>query len=343
MKTSELDYYLPEELIAQDPIEKRDQSRLMVVDRRTEKIEHKSFRDLLSYLKPDDLIVRNDTRVIPARLFGKKYRTGGKVEALLLKKHSTDIWECLLKTSGHIQSGTQILFDDNLEGTVVELLEDGRKIIKFSSSEQIENQIEKIGVIPLPPYIHHPLKDPERYQTIYANYKGAVASPTAGLHFTNDLFSEITSLGIQIENVTLHISLDTFKPIKAELVEDHKLYSEYCTITPETAASITKAKREGRRIISIGTTTTRVLESVSEVTPDGIVIHPFNGWADIFITPGYKFKTVDALITNFHLPRSSLILLVGAFTGLDFIKKSYQAAIQEKYRFYSFGDAMLIL
>lgn len=343
MKTSELDYQLPEELIAQDPIEKRDNSRLMVVNRDTGEIEHKTFRDLLSYLRPDDLLVRNDTRVIPARLFGKKHKTGGKVEALLLRKHSTDTWECLLKASGHIHQGDEILFDDSLHGTVVEILTDGRKLVKFSSSEQIENRIEKIGIIPLPPYIHHPLKDPERYQTIYAKFKGAVASPTAGLHFTEDLLKDITNQGIQIESVTLHISLDTFKPIKVETIQDHKLYSEYCIIKPEAAASITRAKREGRRIVSVGTTTTRVLESVSEVTSDGLVVHPFDGWADIFITPGYKFKAVDKLITNFHLPRSTLILLVGAFAGLDLIKKSYQIAIQEKYRFYSFGDAMLIL
>lgn len=343
MKTSELDYHLPEELIAQDPIERRDSSRLMVVNRNSGEIDHKSFRDLLYYLRSDDLLVRNDTRVIPARLLGKKLGTGGKVEALLLKKYSNDIWECLLKASGHIHQGVEIIFDDSLHGTVVEILSSGRKLIKFSSSENIENRIEKIGIIPLPPYIHHPLRDPERYQTIYAKLKGSVASPTAGLHFTEDLLDEISERGIQVENVTLHISLDTFKPIKVETIQDHTLYSEYCTIEPETAARITRAKREGRRVIAVGTTTTRVLESVSEVTANGLVVHPFNGWANIFITPGYKFKVVDTLITNFHLPRSTLILLVGAFAGLDLIKQAYQIAIQERYRFYSFGDAMLIL
>jgi len=343
MKTSELDYQLPEELIAQDPIEKRDNSRLMLVHRETGKIEHKTFKDLLQFLKPDDLLVRNDTRVIPARLFGKKIKTGGKVEALLLKKYSSDIWECLLKSSGHINQGTQILFDDNLDGTILELFPDGRKIIKFSSSDQVENRIEKIGVIPLPPYIHHPLKDPERYQTIYSKYKGAVASPTAGLHFSEELMSEITRRGIQVENVTLHISLDTFRPIKVETIHEHKLFSEYCVVKPETAVAITKAKRDGRRIVAVGTTTTRVLESVSELTPDGPVVHAFDGWADLFITPGYEFKIVDMLITNFHLPRSTLILLVGAFSGLDLIKHAYQVAIENKYRFYSFGDVMLII
>jgi len=342
MKTSELDYHLPEELIAQDPIEKRDDSRLMVLDRKAGDIVHKTFRDILTYLRPSDLLVRNDTRVIPARLFGEKLRTGGKVEALLLKKYSPDTWECLLKCSGHVDHQTEILFDESLHGIVIDTLSDGRKVIKFSSTDQIENSIEKIGIIPLPPYIHHPLRDPERYQTIYAKYKGAVASPTAGLHFTEDLLSEISGKGIQIENVTLHISLDTFKPIKADSIQGHKLFSEYCSIKPETAARITQAKKEGRRVIAVGTTTTRVLESVSDITKDGVVVHPFDGWADIFITPGYSFKVIDGLITNFHLPRSTLILLVGAFAGLDLIKKSYQIAIDQKYRFYSFGDAMFI-
>lgn len=343
MKTSELDYTLPEELIAQDPVEKRDSSRLMVVNRNTEKIEHKTFHDLLQYLKPDDLLVRNDTRVIPARLFGKKAKTGGKVEALLLKKHSPDTWECLLKSSGHFRNGTQILFDDNLDGVVFEAFSDGRKLIRFSSSDQIDNRIEKIGVIPLPPYIHHPLKDPERYQTIYSKIKGAVASPTAGLHFTEELMGEISKRGIQVVDVTLHISLDTFRPIKVERVQNHKLFSEYCFVKPETALSITKAKREGRRVVAVGTTTTRVLESVSELTPTGLNVRPFEGWTELFVTPGYKFKVIDALITNFHLPRSTLILLVGAFTGMDLLKRSYQVAIDNKYHFYSFGDAMLII
>lgn len=343
MKTSELDYSLPEELIAQDPVEKRDSSRLMVVNRSTESIEHKTFHDLLQYLRPDDLLVRNDTRVIPARLFGKKAKTGGKVEALLLKKHSLDTWECLLKSSGHFRKGTQILFDDNLDGTVVEVFSDGRKLVRFSSSDQIDNRIEKIGVIPLPPYIHHPLKDPERYQTIYSKIKGAVASPTAGLHFSEELMREVSKKGIQVVDVTLHISLDTFRPIKVESVQNHKLFSEYCFVKPETALSIAKAKKEGRRVVAVGTTTTRVLESISEVTPNGFDIQPFEGWTDLFVTPGYRFKAVDVLITNFHLPRSTLILLVGAFTGMDLLKHSYQVAIDNKYHFYSFGDAMLII
>lgn len=343
MKTSELDYELPEELIAQDPIEKRDHSRLMVLHRESKEIEHKTFIDLLDYLKPDDLLVRNDTRVIPARLYGKKMKTEGKIEVLLLKKHSSDVWECLLKTHGRINKGTQILFDGNLDGTVIEIFPDGRKLIRFSSSDQVESRIEKIGVIPLPPYIHHPLKDPERYQTIYSKHKGAVASPTAGLHFSEELMEEISRRGIQIENVTLHISLDTFRPIKTDVINDHKLFSEYCVVTADAAANITKAKRDGRRIISVGTTTTRVLESVSEFTANGPVVRAFDGWVDLFITPGYNFKMVDMLITNFHLPRSTLILLVGAFTGLDLIKHAYQVAIENRYHFYSFGDVMLIV
>lgn len=342
METKELDYQLPEGLIAQDPIEKRDNSRLMVVNRETRDIHHSTFSNLLQFLKPDDVLVCNDTRVIPAKLNGKKAKTGGKVEALLLKKQSTDKWECLLKHSGHVGKGMQILFDDSLEGTICEVYSDGRKLIKFTSTDQVENLIEKIGLIPLPPYIHHPLKDPERYQTIYAKYKGAVASPTAGLHFTNELLSKITLRGIQVEYVTLHISLDTFQPIKVDNIQDHKLFSEFCRVNPNTASAITKAKNDGRRIVAVGTTTTRVLESVSKETQNGIVVNPYQGWTDLFITPGYKFKTIDALITNFHLPRSTLILLVGAFTGLDFLKTAYKTAIREKYRFYSFGDAMLI-
>ena len=348
LKTSALEYDLPEELIAQHPLPQRDQSRLMVLHRSTRRIEHARFKDILKYLKPGDVLVCNDTRVIPARLFGKKVPSGGRVEVLLLTKRSSNRWECLTKTNGRIRIGQRIRFEKTphgvLVGTIVDLLDGGRRIIDFQSGgPETDALIEKVGVIPLPPYIHQPLDDVERYQTVYSRQKGAVASPTAGLHFSEELLEKIHQRGIDLLYVTLHISLDTFRPIKEEFVEEHKLYSEYCSVSSNVAQAINKALSEGRRIISVGTTTTRTLESVARDTPEGVRVEPFRGWTDLYIAPPYQFKVINGLITNFHLPRSTLLLLVGAFAGLDNILSAYQKAIRERYRFYTFGDAMLIL
>ncbi len=344
LKTSVLEYDLPQGLIAQQPLPRRDQSRLMVLHRSARKIEHVKFENILEYLVPGDVLVCNDTRVIPARLLGKKVPYGGRIEVLLLAKHSSNRWECLIKTNGRVRVGQKIIFNHGvLTGTIVDILDNGKRIIDFESDAETETLIEKIGIIPLPPYIHRPLDDVERYQTIYSRHKGAVASPTAGLHFSEELLRMIREQGVQILYVTLHVSLDTFRPIKEEFVENHKLYSEYCSISGDVAKAISKAISQGRRIISVGTTTTRALESAARDTADGIIVEAFEGWTDLYITPPYRFKVINGLITNFHLPRSTLLLLVGAFAGLDHILNAYKIAIKERYRFYTFGDAMLII
>ena len=366
MKTSDFDYYLPQELIAQTPIEPRDASRLMVLDRKTGTIEHRVFSDLADYLTAGDVLVCNESQVIPARLFGRKVSTGGKVELLLIAKRGEKIWEVLTK-GRKVRVGTRIELDrDGVEGLIGEVVGqagEGARLIEFEVP--IEPLLDELGVVPLPPYIHEPLEEPERYQTIYARVKGSVAAPTAGLHFTPQLMRELEAKGVEFAFVTLHIGLDTFRPVRTENVEDHPMHSEYCQLSPEVAEQINRAKAEGGRIIAVGTTSVRVLETVacrkskiqspksnSNLKPGTVRLsahgeawnlEPFSGWTDLFIYPGYQFRAVDALITNFHLPRSTLLMLVAAFTGKELIDKAYREAIQREYRFYSFGDAMLIL
>ena len=345
MKTSDFDYYLPQELIAQTPIEPRDASRLMVLDRQTGDIEHRIFHDLADYLIAGDVLVCNESRVIPARLFGRKVSTGGKVELLLTTKRGERTWEVLTK-GRKVRVGTRIELDrdggEGLIGAVVGQAEEGARLIEFEAP--IESFLDELGVVPLPPYIHEPLGEPERYQTIYSRVKGSVAAPTAGLHFTPQLMRELEARGVEFAFLTLHIGLDTFRPVRTENVEDHPMHSEYCQLSPEVAEQINRAKAEGGRVIAVGTTSVRVLETaIRNLEPGTWNLKPFTGWTDLFIYPGYQFRAVDALITNFHLPRSTLSMLVAAFTGKELIDKAYREAIQREYRFYSFGDTMLIL
>jgi len=339
MKTAEFDYYLPPELIAQSPVEPRDSSRLMVLHRVTGSIEHRIFREIVEYIQPGDILVANQSRVIPARLYGHKIPTGGKVELLLLCRRGEKAWEALVKGK-KVKEGTRLWVGkgkEGVEGVVLNITEAGTRLIEFERA--IEPLIREIGTIPLPPYIHRPLSDPERYQTVFGRVEGSVAAPTAGLHFTPELMRCIEDKGAKFLFVTLHIGLDTFKPVKEENVEEHKMHSEYCELDEKVAEEINQARREGRRIIAVGTTSVRVLETAA--SEEGV--RPFKGQTDLFIYPGYRFKVVDALITNFHLPRSTLIMLVSAFAGKDLIMRAYQEAIKLRYRFYSFGDAMLIL
>lgn len=339
MKTAEFDYYLPPELIAQSPVEPRDSSRLMVLHRATGFIEHRIFREIVDYINPGDVFVANQSRVIPARLYGYKLPTGGKVELLLVSRRGERLWEALVK-GRKIKEGVKLWVGKEgkgVEGVVVGITGAGSRLIEFEAP--IEPIIREIGSVPLPPYIHQPISDPERYQTIFARVEGSVAAPTAGLHFTPELMRRIEEKGGKFVFVTLHIGLDTFRPVKEENIEEHKMHSEYCELSEEVAEEINQARREGRRIIAVGTTSVRVLETAA--SEEGV--RPFRGQTDLFIYPGYRFKVVDALITNFHLPRSTLIMLVSAFAGKDFIMRAYQEAIRLRYRFYSFGDAMLIL
>ncbi len=356
MRTCEFDYELPPRLIAQTPIEPRDASRLMVLHRNDERIEHRCFRDIGHYLRPGDLLVANESRVIPARLFGHKVPTGGRVEILLLNRRGDQTWEVLLKPGRRVKAGARIAIDATRDTTgqvgcdegagilakVVGITETGGRLLRFSTP--IEPVLEEMGVIPLPPYIHTPLERPERYQTIYARVDGSVAAPTAGLHFTPELLEQMSQRGIGLAFVTLHISMDTFRPVQEEMLEDHRMYSEYCELPPETAAAINKARAEGRRVIAVGTTSVRVLESagVSQQSADQAP-QAFSGPTDLFIYPGFDFRVVQGLITNFHLPRSTLLMLVAAFAGKALVDRAYQEAIREGYRFYSFGDAMMIL
>jgi len=345
MRTEEFDYHLPKELIAQSPIEPRDASRLMVLDRKTGTIEHKTFHDLADYLTAGDVLICNESRVVPARLFGRKVPTGGKVEILLVAKRGEEVWEVLTK-GRKVRVGTRIELDwdegERLIGEVVGQAGEGARLMEFEVP--IEPLLDELGVVPLPPYIHEPLEEPERYQTIYARIKGSVAAPTAGLHFTPQLMEELEAKGVEFTFVTLHIGLDTFRPVRTENVEDHPMHSEYCRLDLEVAEQINRAKAVGRRIIAVGTTSVRVLETaVRDLGPETCDLRPFTGWTNLFIYPGYQFHTVDALITNFHLPRSTLLMLVTAFTGKELLDRAYQEAIQRRYRFYSFGDVMLIL
>ncbi|MFQ5812879.1 MAG: tRNA preQ1(34) S-adenosylmethionine ribosyltransferase-isomerase QueA [Anaerolineae bacterium] len=364
MKTEEFDYHLPRELIAQSPIEPRDASRLLVLDRKTGAIEHKIFSDLADYLAAGDVLVCNESQVIPARLFGHKVPTGGKVELLLVAKRGEQVWEVLTK-GRKVRVGTRIELNrdegERLVGEVIGQAGDGARLMEFEAP--IEPLLDELGVVPLPPYIHEPLEEPERYQTIYARVKGSVAAPTAGLHFTPQLMRELGDKGVEFAFVTLHIGLDTFRPVRTENVEDHPMHSEYCKLSPEVAEQINHAKAEGRKVIAVGTTSVRVLETAARVKskiqnpksksnlrpatcnlkPETGNLEPLSGWTDLFIYPGYPFRAVDALITNFHLPRSTLLMLVAAFAGKELIDKAYREAIQTGYRFYSFGDAMLLL
>jgi S-adenosylmethionine:tRNA ribosyltransferase-isomerase len=367
VKTSDFDYELSQSLIAQTPIEPRDASRLMVLDRRTETIEHRHFRDVLDDLQPGDVLVCNESRVIPARLYGRKVPSGGKVELLLITKRGENLWEALVR-GRKVRVGTRIEIRDRedrdrdrdsdrelsrasyIVGEVTGETEAGGRLIRFDRA--IESALDDLGVTPLPPYIHEPLSDAERYQTIYARVRGSVAAPTAGLHFTPRLIDEIRRKGVEFAFVRLHIGLDTFRPIKEEKVEDHRIHTEYCRLPSEVADQLNRARAEGRRIIAVGTTSVRVLETAAQAgkqqadasaSSSTSLVVPYSGWTDLFIYPGYQFRAVDALITNFHLPRSTLLLLVAAFAGKNTIDRAYQEAIRKQYRFYSFGDCMLIL
>jgi S-adenosylmethionine:tRNA ribosyltransferase-isomerase len=349
LKTSDFDYRLPESSIAQTPAEPRDSSRLLVLNRDSGQIEHRFFRDVKLFLNPGDLLILNQTRVIPARIFAKK-ESGGKVELLLLRKRDDLTWESLVGGKG-LRVGKLVFIeieDKKIQVEILEILEGSERLIKFS--EPIEPYFPKIGKIPLPPYIHEKLSDPERYQTVYSKETGSAAAPTAGLHFTPELLNEIKNMGVKIGYVTLHVGLDTFAPVNEENPEEHKIHTEWCELTQETADLINETKRNGGRVIAVGTTSVRTLETVGSKaifdTRDSNIeyqISPFIGSTSIYILPGYQFKVVDAMITNFHLPKSTLIMLVSAFAGREKILETYETAIKEGYRFYSFGDAMLII
>ena len=320
-------------------MERRDASRLLVLDKNTGEMEHRHFYDLPSYLRPGDCLVLNDSRVIPARLFGTR-PTGGATELVLLKELTDDRWECLARPGKKLRPGTEITFGDGeLTGVVEEVLEDGNRIIRFRYEGIFLEILDRLGNMPLPPYIKAQLEDPERYQTVYAREPGSAAAPTAGLHFTKELLEEIEAMGVFVRFVTLHVGLGTFRPVKAENIEDHDMHSEYCTIPPETAETVNTVRKNGGRIIAVGTTSCRTLESFAR--PDG-TLEPSAGWTNIFIYPGYKFKCIDALVTNFHLPGSTLVMLVSALAGREHILNAYRCAVEEKYRFFSFGDAMFI-
>ena len=340
MKLSEFDFELPEELIAQHPVEKRDTSRLMVVNRENGNIEHRHFYDILDYLKPGDVLVRNNTKVIPARLYGKK-ATGAKIEFLLLNRIEGDIWECIVRPGHKLKPGTEVEFGDGiLKAKVLDVMEGGTRKVEFKYEGIFNEILDKIGLMPLPPYIHESLKDNDRYQTVYAKYEGSAAAPTAGLHFTPELFEKIKAKGIDVANVTLHVGIGTFRPVKVENVEEHHMHSEHFYIKQEDADKINNAKKNGKRVIAVGTTSCRVLETIAD---ENGMVKPTEGDTQIFIYPGYKYKCLDGLVTNFHLPESTLIMLVSALAGRDYIMKAYNEAVKERYRFFSFGDAMLIL
>ena len=340
MKTSDFYYDLPEELIAQDPLEDRSASRLMVLDKNTGKIQHHIFKEIVHYLNPGDCLVINDTKVIPARLYGTKVGTDAKIEVLLLKRKENNIWETLVKPGKKAKIGTRISFGDGLlMGEVVDIVEEGNRLIQFSYDGIFEEILDKLGQMPLPPYITHQLKHKNRYQTVYAKHDGSAAAPTAGLHFTPELLEEIKAKGVNIAHVTLHVGLGTFRPVKVEDVTQHHMHSEFYVVEEDQAALINETKKKGGKIISVGTTSLRTLESAS--SEDGI-LKAGSGWTDIFIYPGYRFKIVDRLITNFHLPESTLIMLVSALAGKEHIMAAYEEAVKDKYRFFSFGDAMFI-
>jgi len=340
LNVSDFDFELPEALIAQHPAEPRDTSRLMVVDRESGRIAHHTFRDLSLLLSKGDVLVLNNTRVIPARLIGEKEGTEVKIEILLLKRLELDVWEALVKPGKRLKVGQNVSLGQGiLVGELQEILANGNRKIRFSYSGVFESILDQLGEMPLPPYITAQLEDQERYQTVYAKERGSVAAPTAGLHFTPELLSELQKKGVEIVEILLHVGLGTFRPVKVEDVREHAMHSEYYRVDQEAAERINRAKQEGRRVIAVGTTAARTLESVAH---EGRVV-PGEGWTDIFIYPGYSFKVVDVLLTNFHFPKSTLVMLVSALAGRELILKAYATAVQENYRFYSFGDAMLIL
>ena len=340
MKVEDFNYELPEELIAQTPIEKRDESRLMVLNREKQTIEHKTFKEIIDYLKPGDCLVRNNTKVIPARLYGKK-ATGAKIEFLLLNRIEEDTWECIVKPGHKLKPGTEVEFGEGiLKAIILEVMEGGTRKVAFHYEGIFNEILDKIGLMPLPPYIHERLKEKDRYQTVYAKYEGSAAAPTAGLHFTEELLQQIKDKGVEIANVTLHVGIGTFRPVKVENVEEHHMHSEHFYIKQEDADKINKAKENGKRVIAVGTTSCRVLESIANEKGE---VKPTEGDTQIFIYPGYQFKCLDGLITNFHLPESTLIMLVSALAGKDYVMRAYKEAVKEKYRFFSFGDAMFIL
>ncbi|MBQ2473200.1 tRNA preQ1(34) S-adenosylmethionine ribosyltransferase-isomerase QueA [Lachnospira multipara] len=342
MDLHDFDYDLPEELIAQDPLSDRSSSRLMVLNKNTGKLEHKIFRDIIDYLNPGDCLVLNDTKVIPARLYGEKEGTGAGIEVLLLKRKEDlkDTWEVLVKPGKKAKVGARISFGDGkLVAEVKDIVDDGNRIIQFEYDGIFEEILDDLGQMPLPPYITHKLEDKDRYQTVYATHKGSAAAPTAGLHFTNELLKAIEEKGVKIARVTLHVGLGTFRPVKVENILDHHMHSEFYMVSQEAADIINETKKNGGRVISVGTTSTRTIESVAN--EDGTVPAK-TGWTDIFIYPGYKFKTIDCLITNFHLPESTLVMLVSALAGRENVLNAYKIAVEEKYRFFSFGDAMFI-
>lgn len=341
-KMSLHDYYydLPEELIAQDPLEDRSSSRLMVLDKENGHVEHHVFKEIIDYLNEGDCLVINDTKVLPARLYGNKVGTDAKIEVLLLKRRENDIWETLVKPGKKCKVGTVISFGDGLlKGEVVGIVEEGNRLIKFEYEGIFEEVLDRLGEMPLPPYITHKLEDKNRYQTVYAKYEGSAAAPTAGLHFTKELLEKIEAKGIQIAHVTLHVGLGTFRPVKVENILEHHMHSEFYMVDENDAQMINRCRKNGGRIISVGTTSTRTLETV---TDDNGVVHAGSGWTQIFIYPGYKFKAIDCLITNFHLPESTLLMLVSALAGRENVLEAYEEAVKEQYRFFSFGDAMFI-
>ena len=340
MKTSDFSYNLPQDLIAQTPVEPRDSSRLLLLDKENGEINHKHFYDIIDYLNEGDLIVANDSRVLPARIFGIKDQTGARVEFLLLNQVENNRWETLCKPGKKAREGAEFTFGDGImKAKVIEVKEDGNRVVEFESEENFYSALDKIGQMPLPPYITEELQDRERYQTVYSNEIGSAAAPTAGLHFTNDLMDKIKAKGVNIAYVTLHVGLGTFRPVKVDDVKNHKMHSEHYEISKETCELINKTKANGNRVIAVGTTSCRTLESVASFFGE---IKPCEGFTDIFIYPGYEFKVLDGLITNFHLPESTLIMLVSAFAGYDNVMKAYETAVNEKYRFFSFGDAMFI-
>ena len=339
MKVSDFNYELPEELIAQHPYDKRDEARLMLLDRVNNKYDHKVFRDVIDYLKPGDCLVINNTKVLPARLYGKK-DTGANVEFLLLKRIEGDYWEAMVRPGNKLRPGAKVEFGEGiLKAEVLEVLEGGNRRVKFEYNGIFNEILDKIGLMPLPPYIKETLKEKDKYQTVYAKYDGSAAAPTAGLHFTEELLEQIRAKGVEIANVTLHVGIGTFRPVKVENIEDHNMHSEHYYIKQEDVDKINNAKKSGNRVIAVGTTSCRVLESVAD---ENGYLKAVENDTNIFIYPGYKFKCIDALITNFHLPESTLIMLVSALAGKDFVMGAYEEAVKERYKFFSFGDAMFI-
>lgn len=363
MDVKDFYYDLPQELIAQDPLEKRDNSRLMVIHRDTGEIEHKHFHDITEYLNPGDCLVINDTKVIPARLLGEKEGTGAAIEVLLLKNKGDNVWECLVKPGKKMKPGARVLFGVDSEneekkailiGEVLDVVEEGNRLIKFEYEGIWEEVLDSLGEMPLPPYITHKLEDKNRYQTVYAKNTGSAAAPTAGLHFTEELLKQIEDMGVKIARLTLHVGLGTFRPVKVEKIEEHHMHTEYYELSQEAADIINETRRKGGRVISVGTTSTRTMETVGtaqglhkaksgEPYDESNELKPASGWTNIFIYPGYEFKVVDSLITNFHLPESTLIMLVSAFYEREAVMKAYKEAVDERYRFFSFGDAMILL